>query len=354
MASLSAATAAAPALEGRRPRARASWIQGPIADTAVATCWVPFAVVAHLVEGRSSLLGLLLQGLLLFSFAHQPLTLALVYGSPWRFASHRKLFLWSPPAFLAAVLVGTHVSLALVAVVAGLWNIEHTLMQRYGIMRIYGRKAGDDQGRLERALLIAGLVATVLWIAAQPSSPQMLDRVDLGSVSQTGVALLLRLAPAARILVVPALLVAAGLIAAWWRAERRRGPEANRAKHLYVGATLVLMAVMVVDPLAGFVGYVGAHAVEYVTVVNRSLRIEPERPGPLGRAVTGRGGRLRFLVAYGLAVAALVAGLDRLATPEGLTVCLLTLGGLHVFYDAFIWKLRRPAVAAGLVSQAAG
>ena len=27
---------------------------------------------------------------------------------------------------------------------------------------------------------------------------------------------------------------------------------------------------------------------------------------------------------------------------------LLFLGGLHVFYDGFIWKLRRPAVAAPL------
>ncbi len=25
-----------------------------------------------------------------------------------------------------------------------------------------------------------------------------------------------------------------------------------------------------------------------------------------------------------------------------------TLGGLHVFYDGFIWKLRRPAVAQSL------
>ena len=41
---------------------------------------------------------------------------------------------------------------------AGLWNAEHTLMQRYGVMRIYGRKAGDDHGRLEKPMLIVWLV----------------------------------------------------------------------------------------------------------------------------------------------------------------------------------------------------
>jgi len=29
-------------------------------------------------------------------------------------------------------------------------------------------------------------------------------------------------------------------------------------------------------------------------------------------------------------------------------VVFFTLGGLHVFYDGFIWKLRRPAVAQSL------
>jgi len=46
-------------------------------------------------------------------------------------------------------------------VLAALWNAEHTLMQRYGVMRIYGRKAGDDHGRLEKPMLIAWLIRNV-------------------------------------------------------------------------------------------------------------------------------------------------------------------------------------------------
>jgi hypothetical protein len=35
-------------------------------------------------------------------------------------------------------------------------------------------------------------------------------------------------------------------------------------------------------------------------------------------------------------------------TPGIIPVTFLTLGGLHLLYDGFIWKLRRPAVAASL------
>ena len=63
-----------------------------------------------------------------------------------------------------------------VGAVAGLWNAEHTLMQRYGVVRIYGRKAGEGGRSDEKPLLFSWLVfafvfgATIevlqAWIAA--------------------------------------------------------------------------------------------------------------------------------------------------------------------------------------------
>ena len=77
-------------------------------------------------------------------------------------------------------------SVALVAVVAGLWNAEHTLMQRYGITRIYGRKAGEDDGRLEKAMLVSWLVLALVWTAADPATPGRIARMPLGEVNRTG------------------------------------------------------------------------------------------------------------------------------------------------------------------------
>ena len=74
------------------------------------------------------------------------------------------MYRWAPWVAFALILVGLNVSLTLVALMAGLWNAEHTLMQRYGVMRIYGRKAGDDHGRIEKPMLIIWLVAGIAYI----------------------------------------------------------------------------------------------------------------------------------------------------------------------------------------------
>ena len=335
-------------------RARSSWIRGPWADLAVAWCWIPFAAFAHVLQGRDGNgVAVLFGAVLLFSFTHQPLTLALVYGNRERFRIHRSVFSWSPLVFLMAALVGTRVSFALVAVVAGLWNAEHTLMQRFGVTRIYGRKGGDDHGTLERWMLLSWLALALVWGSADSRTPRLLERAGLGGVNGAGVDLLVRFSTPARLVLGPLTLAVSVLAVRWVGAQRRSwlAGTANPAKWAYVGATAVLFAVMLVDPIAGLIGYVGAHAAEYFVVVHGALPREDPTAGPLGRLVNGEGGGVRwgrclFFAAYALGTAGLVLGLRQWATPlEGTTV-LLTLGGLHVFYDGFIWKLRRPAVAA--------
>jgi hypothetical protein len=328
------------------------WIRGPAADTAVAWCWVPFAVMAHALEPSVGSIRQLLGAVLLFSFLHQPLTLALVYGSPERFRRHRKVFVWSPFVLLAAVAVGTQVSLTLVAAVGGLWNAEHTLMQRFGVTRIYGRKGGDDLGRLEKPMLVSWLVFALVWVAADQRTPGLVARVGLDQVNASALATLHHVGGLARLLLVPAGGVVAALAARWARAERadraRRAEFArNPAKHSYLLATALLFAVILIDPVAGFVAYVGAHAVEYFTVVHSALGRPSGRAGVLERTVA-RSGRTGFLAAYVGGVIGLLAVLDHWATPLEYTIVVLTLGGLHIFYDGFIWKLRQPSVATTL------
>ena len=100
----------------------------------------------------------------LISFAHQPLTMGLVYGDPSQRDAHRRFYLIAPLVGHVLILIGLNVSLTLVGLMAGLWNAEHTLMQRYGVLRIYGRKAGDDHGRFEKPMLVTWLVAALLFL----------------------------------------------------------------------------------------------------------------------------------------------------------------------------------------------
>jgi hypothetical protein len=334
-------------------RNRARWIRSPAVDIALAFAWVPFALTAHAVTHDVDTLALLLNTTFLISFVHQPLTLPLVYGDPGQYALRRKLFIWSPIVFVIAITLGLWVSFALVAIVAGLWNAEHTLMQRFGVTRIYGRKVGQDSGTLERCLLVSWLVLAVVWIGSDPATPGRVARLPLGDVNAASVDHLTTLRPFAAALVVPVLLLSLAFIVRWIGGEyaRARAGEANPAKWVYVGSTGVLFAWMLVDPVSGFIAYVGAHAIEYFVIVNHSLgtRYADGSGGPLGAAVRGQHGRTKFFAAYGVALGALIVVLLRTGNPDVYGFAVLWLGGLHVFYDGFIWKLRRPAVARGLV-----
>lgn len=355
---------------GRGPARRivARYVHHPLLDVAVAFCWIPFATAAHVLQDRgdTQLLAVFISGVFLLSFAHQPLTVALVYGDPDQFRLKRAIFTWSPFLFVVAVVAGFHISLALVAVIGGLWNAEHTLMQRYGITRIYGRKVGQDDGGIEKAMLFSWLILALVWVGADTATPGRIAAVNLGQNNTLALEFLTRLQAAAAFLVVPLAVVVAGLVGLWAYREIRR-PQLNAAKWMYLGSTAVLLALAVVDPLAAIMGYVGAHAVEYFVIVHQSLGRRYARVGPgaatgspaggspaagdgglLGRVVRARTGRLGFLAGYVALVLIAITVLGRLQSPLAYTVVFFTLGGMHVFYDGFIWKLRRPEVAHSL------
>ncbi len=352
-----------------RIRARPRWVNRASVDVAVALCWIPFVIAAHALESNRAVLATLVAAVFLLSFSHQPLTLALVYGDPEQFRLRRAIFTLSPVVFAIAIVIVLQVSLLTLAIVAGLWNAEHTLMQRYGITRIYGRKADQQEGGLERAMLLSWLALGFIWVAADPATPSRLDRLGLNGTNELAVRTLLRFHSAAVVILIPAVLAVVALVLAWVISEWRRHERANPAKWMYVGTTALLFATILVDPIAGLMGYVGAHAIEYFVIVHQSLGRryggEPatdqpspgaaiERPAPLGRAIRARTGRLGFFVAYLGAIVGLVTLLDWYGSRQIYLVVFFTLGGLHVFYDGFIWKLRRPAVARSLAISGPG
>jgi hypothetical protein len=336
---------------------RARWIHNPVADLGLALCWVPFAVAAHYAQADRSTIALVLSATFLLSFAHQPLTLPIVYGDPEERAARRRTYTWMPVVFVAAAVVGLAVSVPLVAVVAGLWNAEHTLMQRFGITRIYGRKAGENtpaDGRVDRLMLVSWLVLAASVAAASAGTERRILGLPLGEVNRQGLEILTSLRDVA-VWLVPVAVLAAVLCTLQWvarEASNYRAGAANPAKWVYAGATAVLIGVMLIDPVAGFVGYVGAHAVEYFVIVHRSLASRwtgDGSGGAIGALVRRPGGRNRFLAGYVVAIVAFTGGLLWLGNHRLYMVAIISLGGLHILYDGFIWKLRKPAVAGALV-----
>jgi hypothetical protein len=328
---------------------RARWIHGPVADTALAFLWVPFALVAHGMENHHEVLIRYVGLVFLLSFAHQPLTLGLVYGDPVQRDARRRLYTLAPLALFGLVILGINISLVTVAIVAGLWNAEHTLMQRYGLTRIYGRKAGDDQGAVEKRMIIGWLATAAVALAAFVDLPHLVDKIGMGGTNARGVALLHDLQPLARWLVVPAVILVGRVMVQWFRAERRLGEQANPAKHLYLVATLALIVTVLVDPIAGFVGYVAGHALEYFVIVNRSLAHRAADDTSAVAVVTRTGARraVTYATYFGL-IATVVVVTTTHFDGQLYRFAILFFGGLHILYDGFIWKLRRPSVATTL------
>jgi hypothetical protein len=222
-------------------------------------------------------------------------------------------------------------------------------MQRYGITRLYGRKAGDDHGGLERPMLFSWLGVAMLAAAANPRTPHYLAEVNLGDVNRRGITFLTRLRPEAVVLLVPMIAFAAVLTARWARAERS-APSANPAKWLYVGATAALIAMVCIDPVAGFAAYVGAHAVEYFVIVHGAAGRRGARGdgGAVGRVVRSPVGASGFVAASAIGAVIPLMALARAGSFTVATGAYLTVGALHIFYDGLIWKQRSPAVAADL------
>ena len=327
--------------------ARNLWLHGPALDLLLGWCFLPIAVLVHFVEPHTHTVQTTVGIVFLISFAHQPLTLALVYGDPAQRAAHRRLYAWAPIVAVALIAIGLNVSLTLVALMAGLWNAEHTLMQRYGVLRIYGRKAGDDHGRIEKPMLIVWLVAAIAFIGAYVDLHRLVLKLGVDGANARGVHLLDPLRTPARAVFWVATIVGVVLAVKWLRVERARGSLASPAKYCYAAGTLGLVIAVMVDPIAGVAGYVAAHAIEYFAVVHRSLRTRRD-DAPVAVATRTRGRRVGVYALYFGAILAIIFGTVNMMDGRLYGYLILFFGALHILYDGFVWKLRRPAVAASL------
>lgn len=326
---------------------RHRWVHGACADAVLGWCWLPIALSVRALESRLGTLHGLIGIIFLVSFAHQPLTLGLVYGDPAQRGAHRRLYTWAPLVAAAAIVVGLNVSLVLVALMAGLWNAEHTLMQRYGVLRIYGRKVGDRHGPLEKPMLIAWLVVGISYLGAYVDLDHFVRTLGLGGTNERAVQLLDHLHLPALVLFWTAVAIAVTLTVRWCRAELALGAAASRPKHLYALATLGLVVMVMVDPIAGIAGYIAAHSIEYFAIVHSSL-CKRSDGSPIALATSSPRRRVTAYLAYFAVIAAVVYVTLGIWDGRAYAFAVLFLGALHILYDGFVWKLRRPAVAASL------
>ncbi len=332
----------------------ARWIHSRPVDTVTAFSWVPFAIGAVIVSTFAvDSMRWYAMGVLLLSLAHLPVTLALVYADASQVRARPRVFLMAPVVLAGVIYGGLEISFILVSVIGGLWNTEHTLMQRYGFTRIYRRKGGDVGRARDDLTLLAGWLAAVLaWAVVDPRTPERIERLQLGTANERSLELLVDLRPVAALLMVGALAFAITTTGRWLRAERASGFKANPAVYMYLAASAALFLVAVADPIAGLLGWVGAHAVEYFVIVGTNLgarrHTETEDTSGVDRVISKRRGVAAFIVGSSLLGSAVVLLAQFTAGLVLYGMVFFMVGGLHILFDGFIWKLRTPRLAESL------
>ncbi|GAA2006374.1 hypothetical protein JL107_04185 [Nakamurella flavida] len=338
------------------------WIYSLRTDQLLAWSWLPlFALTAGLslpstpTFDRATLA--VMSWVFLVSLLHQPLTLLLVYGDKAQFRMRRALFVWTPIVAIPLITAAVLLDLWIIIPIAAVWQLYHTQQQRYGLLRIYARKAKYGSVALDRAVSYVPLAAVIAAVALLPGTAHQLTRFadGLGSDNASEVELLLSARSLLLWVAVPLAVAAVVVLLAYGRQERQAviAGRANPAKWNYLASSLALLVALMVNPVAGLVAYITAHAIEYVVVVHRTLI---SRYGTDARGAGGRG-LLAFLAGTPLKRVALLVGFFAVFAVIDLQmrgvlptatylIIVYSIGLLHFLYDGFIWKSRKPAVAS--------
>lgn len=177
------------------------------------------------------------------------------------------------------------------------------------------------------------------------------DQLDAGTTDEVG--LLTAARPALTILLVPLAVATIAVLVRYLRQERTAVIDrtANPAKWSYLGSVLLLTASLPIDPLAGLIAIIASHAIEYAIVVMRTLRSRygnrPERGSLLSTLAGSTPRRWALLTTFLAGFWLLDNQMRDMLRWHTYLIALYTVGMLHFVYDAFIWKVRRPAVANG-------
>jgi len=361
-----------------QPAPARAWLRNACWDLGcLAFCWLPFYIWAVFwlgldgswAAGQSQGLALATAVALAATYVHRHYTFVLVYGDRDTFRLRARDFVLAP--LLVFAFVGACRGLYgasrgdswawlgsgawwTVMISVGVWNVWHTLMQRYGILRIYAGKAGHglqarDHGRRDLAVLWTSVIL-VSWITL------MFRASTFAGQGNARRALKIAgpwLAGIWAWLLLAALVVAwATAFTVWLRHELRADLElrARVPRWLFLASTLGLLAVFVVHgPIVGYLCFGVAHALEYVAFVHhfgqQKFARGPEIRSPAA-ALLRRPLHTAPLLIGGLLLAFVLLHDQRRA--DVYMVYYMGTSMLHFLYDGWIWKVRRPEVRAPL------
>ena len=268
--------------------------------------------------------------------------------------------LWPPQRVLGATVF------AGIATFAALWNIWHTFMQKYGILRMYNAKSGVEVGRQVPGWVDRFLVFGFLPLFFVYMGPKSRPQLEAGAkvVLQYVNPIVEAMEAVQPFLLVPSVLIAAGSVGGFLFYEHRASGLNNMPRlSMGLGTVALNCCFLVFDPIKVFIAYGFSHAIEYFVFVwafqrrrySHQLSHDPLWGRLLKWPWLSYGG---MIVAVGLAYFLLQHGDDYLwekpiyfgEIPAYKWVFYWTVyqSMMHFYFDGFLWKMRLPAVRASI------
>jgi hypothetical protein len=253
------------------------------------------------------------------------------------------------------------------------WNVWHTFMQKYGILRVYAAKSEVPPERRPPGLADKGILFAwfpLLALVVGPAQSGMLRQQArivnsqlLKELADTVDAI--RRSPFYDVALVAAIALVLFAIGAWvryeWRASRL---ESTPRVTMAFCTTLLLSAFLFLDPVKVFIAFGFSHAIEYMVFVwafQRRRYVEPlphrpllqrllRHPLPYYALFTLGLGYTYFHIDSGQHFGLHAGKLTLLEFPIGTWLLAFTVWNsfVHFYYDGFLWKMRKADVRASL------
>lgn len=211
-------------------------VSAPVDTLAYAFGWIWILVPLELLQNRRATdhLGFLFVVLGL-TFVHRHYTLPYVYLDRQVFSRYPRRFVFFPALMLLGFLASPYVwktsfrpGIAGVALIAGVWNLWHIYMQKYGILRLYDAKAGGATcvpPWVDRLYILAWVPLYLVWLA--PRYRHLITGY-FPTAEELALPVLYALADAQPVVLVPAVGLVVFSLLAFFFASGRAGGCARR------------------------------------------------------------------------------------------------------------------------------
>ena len=310
------------------------------------------------------------------NFAHRHYGLPYAYLDRGVFRAFKRQLTWFPlvciamlaatPLLLNSTDLGSagRPALNAVVVLAVAWNLWHTYMQKFGILRLYSTKdSGQSEPKtsawIDKFFLLCWLPLYFSYLGPTYEDLILANTQHLNRIAAITIAAMTRYETW---LLGPSALISVGGVGLWllyeWRSRRFGNPARLSAA---AGALLIATAPFWANPVKAVIAFAFSHAVEYMVFVWAFQRRRYYRPSPVASV-------MRRLLKYPktwyfgfTAVLAVTGTIEALwgsaLLPAANPITFLGMTGaswffyyavyeslIHFRMDGFLWKMRRPEV----------